>query len=155
MPTEAKTFMVEDAQLIFRNFEGKEGPMNSKGDRNFCVILPPELAEQLDRDGWNVKFLQPREEGDPEVPYIQVTVGYKIRPPRVVMMTSRSRVNLDEDQVEVLDWANIAMADLICRGYDWNVGAKSGTKAYLQSLFVTIEEDALEKKYAINEMEPR
>jgi len=50
-----------------------------------------------------------------------------------------------------LDWADIKTADLIARGYDWNVGGKSGTKAYLQSLFVTIEEDALERKYSIHE----
>jgi len=152
MPDNVKTFMVEGAQLIFRNFEGKEGPYNVKGARNFSVILTPEGAEELVRDGWNVKLLKPREEGDDPVPYIEVAVSFKNRPPRVVMMTSKSRTNLDDDTVEVLDWANIANADLICRAYNWEVGDKSGIKAYLQSLFVTIEEDYLERKYAINEV---
>ena len=67
-------------------------------------------------------------------------------------MTTRARTNLDADTIEVMDWTNIETADLICTGYDWVVGDKSGTKAYLQSLFVTIEEDYLERKYAINEV---
>jgi hypothetical protein len=153
MANDAKTFMIEDAQLIFRNFEGKEGQYNRKGDRNFSVILPMDVAQVMLADGWNVKFLAAREEGDEEAAYITVAVNFKNRPPRVVMLTSRARTNLDEDTVEVLDWANIEKADLICRAYDWIVGDKSGVKAYLQSLFVTIEEDALERKYAINEVE--
>lgn len=153
MANDAKSFMIEGAQIIFRNFEGKEGQYNRKGDRNFSVILDEADAQRLLADGWNVKYLQAREEGDEPVPYIQVAVNFNNRPPRVVMMTSRSRTNLTEDSVEVLDWANIENADLICRGYEWDVNGKTGVKAYLQSLFVTIEEDELEKKYAINEVE--
>lgn len=150
---DAKQFMIEDGKLIFRNFEGKEGQYNRQGDRNFSVILPNDVAEKMAQDGWNVRYLPAREEGDEDTPYITVAVNFKNRPPRIVMLTSRARTNLDEASVEVLDWADIQKADLICNGYDWVVGDKSGTKAYLKSLFVTIEEDALERKYAINEVE--
>lgn len=150
----AKTFMVEDAPIIFRNFSGKEGQYNRQGDRNFSVILPMELAAQMLEDGWNVRYLEAREEGDENTPYISVSVNFKNRPPRVILLTSTSRTQLDEDSVETLDWADIRTADLIARGYDWNVNDKTGTKAYLQSLFVTIEEDALEQKYRINEEPP-
>lgn len=149
MADDAKTFMVEDAQIIFRNFEGKEGPYNRPGDRNFAVILSPEMAETLLADGWNVKVMEPREEGDEPTPYISVAVNFDIRPPRVVMLTSTSRTNLNEETVGTLDWADIKTADLICRAYEWTVNGKSGTKAYLKSLFVTIEEDELERKYAM------
>jgi hypothetical protein len=151
MADEAKTFMVEDARIIFRNFAGKEGQYNREGDRNFAVILDQDTALQMLEDGWNVKYLEARDEGDEDTPYISVGVNFKNRPPRVVLLTSTSRTQLDEASVEVLDYAEIKTADLICRGYDWTVGDKSGTKAYLQSLFVTIEEDALEKKYAIHD----
>jgi len=147
----AKTFMVEDARIIFRNFTGKEGQFNREGDRNFAVILPEDVAEQMLADGWNVRYLEPRDEGDGPTPYISVSVNFNNRPPRVILLTSTSRTQLDEKSVEILDWSDIKTADLIARGYDWNVNGKSGTKAYLQSLFVTIEEDALERKYAIHE----
>lgn len=151
MADDAKTFLIEDAHIIFRNFSGKEGQYNREGDRNFAVILTPEVAEQMLADGWNVRYLQAREEGDESVPYISVAVNFDNRPPRVVMITQTSRTNLDQSSVEVLDWADIKTADIIARGYDWNVNGKSGTKAYLQSLFITIEEDYLEQKYAIHD----
>lgn len=151
MSDDAKTFMIEGAQLIFRNFSGKEGPFNSEGDMNFCVVLAPDVGEQMLKDGWNVKYLNGRDEGDEDVPYIQVRVNFDQRPPRVVMLTSTSRTTLDKNSVATLDWADIQNADLICRGYEWTVQGKSGIKAYLKSLFVTIEEDELERKYAINE----
>jgi hypothetical protein len=150
MADDAKTFMVEDARIIFRNFTGKEGQYNREGDRNFAVVLDDEIAHQMLEDGWNVRYLQPREEGELATPYIQVSVNFSNRPPRVVMLTSTARTNLGEDSVDVLDWADIQTADLIARGYEWTVNGKSGVKAYLQSLFVTIEEDALERKYATN-----
>lgn len=151
MPDQAKTFMIEDARIIFRNFAGKEGQYNREGDRNFAVILPEDIAQTMLEDGWNVRYLDAREEGDVDTPYIQVAVNFNNRPPRVVVITSTTRTQLDASSVEILDWADIKTADLIARGYDWTVGGKSGTKAYLQSLFVTIEEDALERKYAIHE----
>lgn len=149
MAEEAKTFMVEDARLVFRNFSGKEGPYNQEGARNFAVILDDEIAKIMLKDGWNVKYLASREEGEEDTPYISIAVNFNIRPPRVVMITSTARTNLDEDTVGVLDWAEIQTCDLIARAYDWTVNGKTGTKAYLQSLFITIEEDALERKYAV------
>lgn len=146
------TITFEDAQIIFRNFSGKEGQYNREGDRNFAVIIPDEdTAQKMIEDGWNVKYLNPREEGDDPKPYIQVSVSYKNRPPRIVMITSVARTNVTESMVEVLDWTNIALADLIIRPYDWEVNGKRGKKAYLQSLFVTVEEDYLERKYAVEE----
>lgn len=154
MADETATFMVEDARIIFRNFVGKEGQYNREGDRNFAVILDHDTAVQMLEDGWNVKYLEARDEGDEDTPYISVSVSYKNRPPRVVLITSGGRTQLAEDAVEVLDYADIQTVDLIARAYHWAVGDKSGIKAYLQSLFVTIEEDALERKYRINEEPP-
>lgn len=146
--TEVLTFQVDDAQIIFRNFAGKEDRYNREGDRNFSVVLDEENAQRMLGDGWNVKYLAAREEGDADTPYIQVAVGYKNRPPRIVLISSAGRTNLDEGSVETLDWVSIRKADLIARAYQWEVNGKGGIKAYLQTMFVTIEEDELERRYA-------
>jgi len=99
---EAKTFMVEDAVLIFKNFAGNEDKYNRAGDRNFAVILPNDIAEAMLADGWNVRHLQAREEDEEPTPYVQVAVNYKNRPPRVVMITSTGRTNLSEDMSRLL-----------------------------------------------------
>lgn len=142
-------FQVDNARLIFRNFTGKESQYNREGDRNFSVVLDEESAQRMAADGWNVKYLDAREEGEADTPYIQVAVGYKNRPPHIVVITSTHRTNLDESNVETLDWVVISNCDLIARAYQWEVGGKQGIKAYLQTMFVTIEEDELERRYSI------
>lgn len=144
------TVLMEGVRLVFRNFAGKEQQYNREGDRNFAVLLDDNIAEQMLADGWNVKYMKPREDDEDETQqaYLQVSVGYKGRPPKIVMITSRGRTNIGEDEVETLDWVDILNADLIVRPYEWAVQGKTGIKAYLKSLFVTIEEDALERKYA-------
>lgn len=144
-----RNVVMEDVRLIFMNFEGKEGPYNRKGDKSFCVLLEEPVAQKMAEDGWNVKALRSREEGDPPQPYIQVAVGFKIRPPRMVMIggISGRRTELDEESCEVLDWVDIITADLILRPYNWEVNGKMGIKAYLQTIFLTIEEDPLVLKY--------
>lgn len=154
MAKEAKTLTIEDAELIFRNFSGEERMYNAKGLRNFCVIVDNETADRLAADGFNVKIEKPREEGVEGRPYIKVIVNFSIRPPRVVMITSTGRTPLTEETVGALDWVDIKLADLVIRGSEWSQpDGRSGTSAYLQTLFVTVEENDLERKYAQYELE--
>lgn len=140
---------LEGARIMFRNFSGKEGQYNREGDRNFALALDPGMAAEMAADGWNVKQLKPREEGDAPQDYIQVAVNFKgPRPPLVVMLTSRGRTPLGEDEVNILDWADIENVDLVIRPYEWTVNGNSGIKAYLKTIFVTIAEDDLERKYS-------
>lgn len=120
---------------------------NRQGDRNFAIILEPDIANSMLQDGWNVKYLKARDEGDEPQPYIQVAVSYKNRPPKIALVTSKGITYLGEDEVEMLDWVDIETADCILNPYDWSVNGKAGTKAYLQSLFVKIEEDYLQAKW--------
>lgn len=143
------TVIVENADIMFRNFAGKEKTFNEAGNRNFCLMLDDKLAKEMRKDGWNVKELKPLEEGDEPRPYVEVTVEYrKGRPPRCVMITSRGRTDLGADEVEIFDYADIKKVDLILSPYPWNVNGNSGIKAYLKSIFVTIDEDELALKYA-------
>ena len=143
----ANNIMIEGARLWFRNFSGKEGKFNPEGRRNFCVFLEQELAKTLEQDGWNVRWLEPRDDQEAPQGYLQVTVRYDNIPPKIIMMSSRGKTVLDEESVGLLDWAEIETVDLIIHPSNWNVNGKSGVKAYVKSMYVQIVEDEFEKKW--------
>ncbi len=153
-----KPVVMEGMRIIFRNFKGEEGPYNREGDRNFGVILPNDVAEIMLADGWNVKTLKPREDDEEQVetPWLSVSVNFdKGRPPTIMKITSRGKTKMDEDEIEQLDWVDVALdeegnpkCDMIVRPYAWEVSGRTGIKAYLQSMYVTVDEDDLAQKYA-------
>lgn len=140
--------VMENCEIRYRNFSGKEGVYNREGDRNFCVLISPEMAVPMEKDGWNVKYLKAREPGEDPQPYIQVAVSYKYRPPRIVLVTGRGKNNLEESDINILDWVDIINVDLIINPSYWEVSGDTGIKAYLSSIYITIQEDKLEQKYA-------
>ena len=142
--------VIDDARILFRNFAGKEKQFNPKGKRNFCVILPDEIVDKLIDDGWNVRFLKPREEGESPVAYMQVSVSFDNFPPKIWMITGNGKVKLDEESVDVLDYAEIESVDLSINPYNWegSITPKGyGVKAYLNKMDVTLREDEFESKY--------
>lgn len=149
------TVVMEGVDIFYMNFEGKEGQYNKEGDRNFAVGLPEDVAEAMAEDGWNIKRTKVRDEDlaeDPNAvgrPWLPVAAEYrKGKPPKVVMITSRGKTILGEDNIALLDSADIQNCDLIVAASNWEVNGNTGVKAYLRSMFVTIEEDELERKYA-------
>lgn len=139
--------VIEGARIGFRNFSGKEGKFNPAGRRNFCVFIDHALAKVLEEDGWNVRWLEPRDEGDEKQAYLQVAVSYANIPPKIILVTHKGKSVIDEETVNILDWADIREVDLIIRPYNWDVNGKTGVKAYVKSMYVTIEEDEFEQKY--------
>ena len=145
------TLTVENARIIWRNFSGRQTQYNAKGKRNFNLVVPPEDVEAMKRDDWNVKTKEPRPDYPDDTPLstLAVNVNYSenSRPPRVVLIAGNDRTELDESTIDMLDRVQIENVDLIINPSYYDVNGRQGYTAYLQSIYVTIVQDDLEKKY--------
>lgn len=147
---------IEGAEIlpgVFKNFAGKAGQYNPAGRRTFCIRLDRKTADAMAADGWNVKELSPREEGDEPVPYIQARVRFDNVPPTVYMLTGRNnkKTRLDEDTIDLLDSADIEWADITLTPYQWEMqtknGLDTGVTAYVKTMYVKVALDEFADKY--------
>lgn len=142
---------IENAAIIFRNFTGVKKQFNDLGDRNFCLVIDDVAqAQKLAEDGWNVKILPPREEGDLPRHYIPVAVSYDNYPPNIYMVPGPNipPVRLSEESISALDFAELRNIDVTVNPYSWEYNGKSGVKAYLKTMYVSIIRDQFAEKYA-------
>ena len=88
--------VVDNARIGFRNFSGKEGQYNQAGNRNFVLFLDDsEFASKLESEGWNIRWLKPRDEQDKPQPMLQVAVGFGAYPPKIVLISNNKKSILD------------------------------------------------------------
>lgn len=140
---------IRNAQIIFRNFAGKATDYNPAGRRNFSVVIDnEETANNLMADGWNLKPLKKRDEHDEQHWHLPVAVNYGPYPPQITLVCGDNGQLLTEDNVAMIDWADILKVDLTIRPREYNVAGRRGIKAYLKTMYVTIEQDDLAKDYA-------
>lgn len=150
---------IENAELLpgqFKNFSGRESQFNRAGDRNFAVFIDDkEVAQRMIDDGWNVKIRQPRDEDEEPRYYIIVAVSFKVRPPKITLITGRKQQQLTEENVGILDDAEAKNVDLILHPYLWGPlpDGKSGVKAYLKEMYFEQRVSPLGEKYAYLDIE--
>lgn len=161
MPKDELKFEVRDAEILWPNFSGAAKEFNDEGDRNFVVVIDEESAEKMSKDGWNVKCTIPDEENPVRRCVIQVTVKYRNKlnelvrnPPKIVMISSNGHTVLNEKTVDVLDTVDIKTVDMQARAFEWGpIQGKYGITAYLKKMYVTLDEDDLDRKYALKKEE--
>lgn len=154
MPRELPDLIIEDLEFVYRpNFSGAVERYNKEGNRYFNAKINPEIAEALARDGWNIKWTKPGEnhpspnEFVPE-PFVVVTVGYKFRPPTVVLIRDGRQTAITENTIALLDSTEFENIDVAIRGVYWENDQGSGYKAWLKSFYGTVKMDDLDRKYA-------
>lgn len=144
-----ENLVIENAHLVFRNFAGEKSAYNQSGVRSFSVVISDEEeADRLIAEGWNIKKRPPREEGEAPFCHLPVTVRFDKYPPKIILMTSTARVQLNEETVQTLDRSELETVDVCITPSRWEVNGKTGIKAFLKTMYVTKREDEFEHKYA-------
>lgn len=140
---------IEDARIIYRNFEGVASKFNREGDRNFAVIVPnDEIKDILVEAGWNVKIKPPRDEDDTPFMFIPVKVKFNNRGPAAYLRSGETVTRLNEETIGILDEIDIQSVSMDLRPYDWDVNGKTGRTAYLQAIDVIQNIDRFGDMYA-------
>ena len=129
---------IDDARIIYRNFSGVGSKYNREGDRNFAVVIPnQEIADELIKEGWNVRIKPPREEDEEPFMYLPVKIKFSDRGPNCYLRSGKIQTKLTESTIGCVDDIDILSVDLDLRPFDWDVNGKTGRTAYLQSIRVT------------------
>ena len=154
--------VVQDAQIIFRNFRGIDRGYNPKHEKSFSLLVNPERfdIDAMRDDGWNLKQLKPREgyEDEPVNYHLPVTVRWDNFPPIIYLVTrvgegedgapKYRRTKLDEETSFMIDTAEIASVKVeIGHGKTYDFGGKVGIKAYLKKMYIELVEDRFEDEY--------
>lgn len=140
---------IDDARIIFKNFEGRGDKFNREGDRNFSLLIEdPNTADALIKEGWNVKIKPGRDEDEGDFMRLPVKVKFTDYGPNVYLVSGGRRVELDEESIACLDNIDIESVDMDLRPYDWDVNGRTGRTAYLQSMQVIQRVDRFAERYA-------
>lgn len=160
MANEPKEIRIAEAQIRFPNLGGRPDQYNPEGKRSFNVVLPGGLADELEARGWNVKRREAS--GDfPAYAFLRVEAKFKadspkvLHDPEIVMVSTDGEGNkvgrrLDAETAGEVDSADIDYVDLVISPYRWSapVGAGSGIKAYVKSMYVNVRPRAFADKYS-------
>ena len=132
----------------YRNFAGEKTQFNPAGKRTFVVLLDEQNGRLLEEQGWHIRWREPRDEQDDPTALLTVEVKFGDYPPKIVLISGGTHTTLDETNIGILDTAEIDRCDLIIRPYNWEVNGNSGTKAYVKTMYVTLQDDDFGGRYA-------
>lgn len=164
---------IENAIIVSKNFKGEEkrdpeNPkriVNTKGNRNFSMLLNEEAADLISNyrlvgEGdkkFKVSVKLPPEDAEDQTPsiYMSVKVSYKYdadgRPkwfnPVINQYSSKGKTEKTEKNVDSIDDVYIEKASLIFSAYPYDVNGKTGLSAYLRKMNYKIMEDEMDAKW--------
>ena len=141
----------ENAEITFKNFSGRPTKyQRQEGFRTFSVVVDdPDMAQHLSEDGWNVRILRPRNEDDTPKYVLDVSINFNFwKKPEIYMICDGHKTKLDEEDLDILDGADIITSDIVVRPRLWDDNGTTRIKAYLQELYVTIQQSRFAAKYA-------
>ena len=138
---------IDGRDIRYRNFAGNVSQYNSTGAKKFNLVLNEDIALDLLKRGFNVHS---KELDSGDVMYsLDVFINYGNYSPNIYAIAGDTKKLLDDTTIKALQGADIIKVDLCIRPYHWKAaGNKSGIKAYVKYMYVTIEVDPFADAYA-------
>ena len=149
--------VIYDAQIgrgSYRNFEGRSGEYNSQGSRNFVVFLDEEFAREIEAKGAPVVWKPDKYNEGSLRAQMKVHVKYSDRygnpltPPKIILMSKKNRTPLDEEDIKMLDRADISRWDLILTMYKNKGNMGPDNSVSLDTLYAKLNENELDAMYS-------
>lgn len=139
----------EDANIKwgFSHFAGLQDTFNDEGDHNFMIILDEERAKRMMAEGWSIKVMEGREEGDPPEYLLKVKISYRFEAPPIFFLKGARRFRADEADLADIKRASCEQIDVIVSPKPWIHGKDSGVSAYVKEMYVQIRESRFGEKY--------
>lgn len=164
---------IANAQIIFKNFSGREKTatvggrtkvVNEEGKRNFNVVLDPEksdifwngeqvtnpdFGQELANLGFNVTVRPGNEDGEGPQYRLPVHIAFDNVVPDIYLISGNKKTKLNEESIGVLDMADIVSADISInngRPYTGNDGREK-VKAWCNIGYFTITQSRFASKY--------
>lgn len=150
---EGRKVRIEGAEVVpaLKNFGGdKFGP---SGMRDFVIALDDEQAAVLADMGYNIFFFntQDDEGNEVQIPELKIRVRFDKFPPDVYTVYGDEHgtiTQIDENTVSELDNMRFLRCDIAFTPYNWERNGKSGTTAYLRTMYVVIPKKDFADKYS-------
>lgn len=141
---------IEDAQIkwAFSHFDGRADTFQEEGDHNFTVILPPDEAERLLTEGWNVREMAGYEEGDPPEFLLKVKISYRFEPPKIWLIKGDRKIRAEQRDLADITRVMTEQIDVIITPSRWVHGQNSGITAYAKELYAKVKESRFSARYA-------
>lgn len=159
--TKSRKIILEDVELIWKNFKGVKSEFNPEGKKVFSVVLSDEQASEVRSAGIPVLVQPPKNEEYEPRNILKVKIKYRDNVseslnPRVIMIkeVSQNQTLLNADSVGVLDHLRILTADVAISPYNYEFGKTKGVNAYLDHMYVVVEESPLDRKHEISYKAP-
>jgi len=141
---------LEDIKVkwAFSHFDGREDVFNAKGDHNFTIMLPDDVADTLRDEGWAVRTMDGYEEGDPPEHLLKVKISYRFERPKIYLIKGERKLRAEESDLADIRRDTCKRIDVIITPSHWENGPNSGISAYAKELYAEVKESQFSAKYA-------
>lgn len=153
-----KKVAIQNAKIGWTNFAGAPTEYKPQGGfHTFTIFLEDDIAKDLEEQGWNVKWRESKNVEGEIFPTLEVSLSYNpnypMYDPEVFRICGSRMVELDREGLGILDrdcrQNMVQNVDLGIRSHPWSrPDGRHGVKAYLDFIYVTVEQNPFAEKYA-------